>query len=194
MDKNMTIKIANRGLSRVGYSIPEMGINRQFTGKEVKEITFGELESLSFIPGGMALIKDYLIVRNSEALKELGIDVEPEYFYSEAEIKKILLYGSMDEFLDCLDFAPAGVLDMVKDMAVDLPLNDMAKREAILNKLNFNVTNAINIKNMKFDGEEDTTEAEQKPTGRRVQPAAAPAETGRRANVPQYKVVSTVTE
>lgn len=192
MDKNMTIKVVNRGMSRVGYSIPELGVVRQFTGKEAKEITFGELEALSFIPGGMPLITDYLIVRSEEALKELGITVEPEYFYSEAEIKKILLYGSMDEFLDCLDFAPAGVLDMLKDMAVDLPLNDMAKREAILNKLNFNVTNAINIKNTKFDGEEEEKSTEEKATGRRVKPAEAPAETGRRASVPQYKVVSTI--
>ena len=191
MDKNMTIKVVNRGMSRVGYSIPELGVVRQFTGKEAKEITFGELEALSFIPGGMPLITDYLIVRSEEALKELGVAVEPEYFYSEAEIKKILLYGSMDEFLDCLDFAPAGVLDMLKDMAVDLPLNDMAKREAILNKLNFNVTNAINIKNTKFDGEEEKS-TEEKATGRRVKPAGAPAETGRRTNVPQYKVVSTI--
>jgi len=54
--------------------------------------------------------------------------------------------GSLDEFLDCLDFAPEGVKDLIKNLAVDLPLNDVAKREAIFNKLGFNVDNAIRIK------------------------------------------------
>ena len=54
--------------------------------------------------------------------------------------------GSLDEFLDCLDFAPEGVKDLIKNLSVELPLNDVAKREAILNKLGFNVDNAIRIK------------------------------------------------
>jgi adenylate cyclase class IV len=43
---------------------------------------------------------------------------------------------------------------MIKSIAVELPLNDMAKREAILNKLGFDVTKAIEIKNTKYDGED----------------------------------------
>jgi hypothetical protein len=54
--------------------------------------------------------------------------------------------GSLDEFLDCLDFAPEGVIDLIKTLAVELPLNDVAKREAILNKTGFNVDNAIRIR------------------------------------------------
>ena len=53
--------------------------------------------------------------------------------------------GSMDEFLDCLDFAPDGVIDLVKNLAVTLKLNDYAKREAILEKTGFDVTKAIEI-------------------------------------------------
>jgi len=36
--------------------------------------------------------------------------------------------GSLDEFLDCLDFAPSVIIDMIKVLAVDLPLNDVSKR------------------------------------------------------------------
>ena len=72
--------------------------------------------------------------------------VEPEYDYTPTDIKNLLLNGSLDELLDCLDFAPEGVIEIVKDLAVELPLNDVAKREAILNKTGFNVTNAIEIK------------------------------------------------
>jgi len=36
--------------------------------------------------------------------------------------------GSLDEFLDCLDFAPEGVKDLIKTLSVELPLNDVSKR------------------------------------------------------------------
>ena len=65
---------------------------------------------------------------------------------SAEDIKKLLQEGTLDELLDCLDFAPEGVTDLVKVIAVELPLNDVAKRDAILEKLHFNVTNAIKIK------------------------------------------------
>lgn len=43
-------------------------------------------------------------------------------------------------------------------MAVELPLNDVAKRNAIQEKLGFDVTRAIEIKNTKYDGgDEDTS-------------------------------------
>jgi hypothetical protein len=72
--------------------------------------------------------------------------------------------GSLDEFLDCLDFAPEGVKDLIKNLSVELPLNDVAKREAIFNKLGFNVDNAIRIKR------ESSEPMEEKPvTRRRVQ-------------------------
>lgn len=55
-------------------------------------------------------------------------------------------------------------------MAVDLPLNDMAKREAIQEKLGFNVTKAIEIKDTKFDGGEEDTTNKTSSTHRRVAP------------------------
>ena len=56
-----------------------------------------------------------------------------------------MLTGSVDEFEDCLNFAPKGVLELIKQIAVTLPLNDVAKRDLILKKLDFNVANAIEL-------------------------------------------------
>jgi hypothetical protein len=191
MDKNTLIKIANRNSGRVGYQIPEIGVNRQFSPRETKEITFEELEKLSFIPGGTRMLKDYLVVRNEEALKAIGMEVEPEYFYSTDDIKRIMGVGSLDEFLDLLDFAPDGVLDEVKDLAVSMPLNDMSKRNAILEKLDFDVTKAIEVRNTKFDGgDEDTSSATQAPKRRVVTTAASTATTARRTEAPKYTVVN----
>ncbi len=148
MDKNTTINVLNRDNGAVVYSIPEMnGLTRVFHAGESKEVTFEELQKLSYIPGGMELLRDSLVIFNDEAVKELLGHVELEYSYTKDDIIKLMKYGSLDEFLDCLDFAPEGVKDLIKTFAVELPLNDVAKREAILDKLGFNVDNAIRIKN-----------------------------------------------
>lgn len=189
MDKNTLIKVTNRESGRVGYTVEELGVRRQFAPRETKEIRFEELEKLSFLQGGLALLRNYLIVRNEEAMKALGIEVEPEYYYTEEQIKNVLLNGTMDEFLDCLDFAPDGVIDSLKRMAVELPLNDVQKRDAILEKIGFNVTKAIEIKNTKYDGDSNNNQKDNAvPKRRAAVPTEPTAETVRRTP-PKYKVV-----
>ena len=115
------------------------------------------------------------------------MNIEPEYNMSVEDVKKLMLEGSLDAFLDCLDFAPSGVIDLVKDVAVEIELNDVKKRDAILNKTGFNVTNAINF------NKETTDETEKvKPVRRVGQPEenAATAPTGRRTAAPTYKIVT----
>lgn len=160
MNKEDLIKVTSRSVGSVGYTIPELNITRVFQPRETKELTFGEIEALSWVPGGIEILADHLLIRNEEALKSILPDVEPEYFYTEDEIKELLLTGSLDSFLDCLDFAPEGVLNIVKNLAVSLELNDIQKRNAILDKLDFDVTKAIEIKNTKFDdGSEEEDDA-----------------------------------
>ena len=81
-----------------------------------------------------------------------------------------MLTGSLDQFLDCLDFSPSVTKEIIKEMAVNLPLNDMEKRQAIQDKLNFNVTKAIEIKNTKLDGEEEKIDEDTSLKTRRVTP------------------------
>ena len=149
MERSTIIKVLNRDSGAVIYTIPEMnGLRRVFQAGETKEITFEELQKLSYIPGGMPILRDSLVIlNNKEAIRELLGQVEPEYEYSRDDVINLLKNGSMDEFLDCLDFAPEGVKDLVKTLAVELPVNDVSKRQAILEKLGFNVDNAIKIKN-----------------------------------------------
>lgn len=167
MNKSTLIKVLNRDSGAVVYKIPEMnGLKRVYQSGEIKEVTFEELEKLSYLPGGMPLLEDSLvIIDNEEAVKALLGQVEPEYSYSKEDIINLMKNGSLDEFLDCLDFAPEGVKDLIKTLSVELPLNDVAKREAIFNKLGFNVDNAVRIEKEATEDEE-----EKKPiTKRRVQ-------------------------
>ena len=178
MKKETPIRVLNRDNGAVVYSIPEMnGLRRVYQSGEIKEVTFEELQKLSYTPGGNVLLKDCLVILdNPQAIKELVGHVELEYSYTKDDIIKLMKEGSLDEFLDCLDFAPEGVLDLIKTLAVELPLNDVAKRQAIYNKLGYNVDNAIRIQ------KEAAAPAEEQPVvQRRVQKTQEkPATTSRR--------------
>ena len=186
IDKNTMIKVINKFNGTVGYDVPELGVHRNFYPKESKEISFEELERLSFMPGGEVILKEYLEIVDREAVRALlNTEPEPEYHYSEQDVLNLMLNGSLDQFLDCLDFAPEVIKEIIKTKAVELPLNDMAKRKAIQDKLNFDVTRAIEIKNTKYDGEtEENIETRAAISGRRAAPIktnnATAAPSGRR--------------
>ena len=188
VENNMTVKVTNRDNGSVGYSVPDLGVHRTFQPRESKEISAEELRKLSYLPGGDVIIKEYLIIHNEELLKELLGEVEPEYYYSEDEVKALLLSGSLEQLQDCLDFAPNGVIDLIKSLAVSLKIDNVSKRKAIQDKTGFNVTRAIEI-NEETDEE---TASKESTRGRRAAPITAKSEEAqqRRSAPPKYNVVS----
>lgn len=185
MEKDTLVKVANRGSGKVFYKLDELRVKRDFAPNEIKEVPFNELQVLQYSRGGQALLRENLIILDNEALDALIPDgVEPEYYYTEEDIKDMLLNGSLDEFLDMLDFAPKGVIDNVKKLAVIVKLNDVDKRKAILDKTGFDVSKAIMI------ADETSEEATDNTTRtRRVSKTETPEKT-RRVTTSKYKVTS----
>lgn len=187
MSKMCVVK--NRSASRVVYRIPEAGIRREFAPGESKNLEYDELQKLSYQPGGVALMANFLQIQDSGTIQDLGIRTEPEYNMSEKEVVKLLTTGSLDAFLDCLDFAPIGVVDLVKKYAVSLPLTDYEKRKALKDKTGFDVDGAL--KNIEAEKREDEKPAATT-TGRRTQPATEETSVtpGRRTTGSGYKVLN----
>ena len=167
MEDSKKVKVVNRkGNGTVCYTIPDMGnLQRVYQDGEQKIITYEELRKLSYVPGGDVILNDYLIIEDEQILKELNMTPEQEYFYTKEDIIQLMQEGSLDEFLDCLDFAPEGVLESIKTLSVELPLNDVAKRKAILEKMNFNVDNAV--RNKELIEQEETFDGSVKPVNQR---------------------------
>lgn len=151
------VLVKNRSAAMVFYKVPDMGIKREFLPNEVKDVTKEELVKLSYADGGQYIIDNFLQIltkdeEDKEFVEEILSDLQPEYNYSEEDIKKLCLEGSLDEFLDFLDFAPEGGLDLLKKVAVELPIKNIDKIDAIYDKLGFSVSKALeNLKNE--DGE-----------------------------------------
>lgn len=154
VEKNRIIEVTNRDSGRIGYTIPDLGnLQRAFAPGETKKIQFEELEKLSWVPGGKKILKDYLVIKDNEAISELLGEVEPEYYYDKDSIIELLTNGSLEQLQDTLELAPEGVIEILKQEAVNLPLNNVAMREEIKKATNFDVDRAIKVK--KESQEED---------------------------------------
>lgn len=189
MNKNTNYNVLNRSGSTVVYSVEDDNgrtIRRQFSPGESRSIPYWELEKLTYQPGGSNLIANYLLIKEEEVLDGLNIDAEVEYYMSKSEILELLTSGSLDAFLDALDFAPMGVIQLIKDLAVELPLNDVQKRQALKEKTGFDVDRAVaNVKADKSDDAEVTS------SKRRVQPVKSETPARRAETTSKYKIVST---
>lgn len=188
MEFNMQklMNVTNRSGGVVIYKIPEHNIRREFNLGETKQIPYEELVWLSFQPGGRVLMQNMLLIQDPNAVANLNIHAEPEYFMSEEDVINLLQNGTLDELLDALDFAPKGVIQIIKDQSVALPVYDMRKREAILKATGFDVTAAI--ENAKPEEGEEVIEAPT--TTRRVRREGTDAA----ASASKYKVVAPTKE
>ena len=187
---NKQYKVTNRSSSLVFYSIPEKHIHRKFMVGETKTIDYDELEALSFQPGGPSLIRNYLYIADAEVAAEFSGTIEPEYYLDKAGVEKLILTGTLDEFLDCLDFAPEGVIDLIKKLSVELPMSDANKARALKQKTGFDAF--VAIANDRASKEEDDEDKELQVAKERRVKAETPATTGRRAAATEskYKVIS----
>ena len=104
---------------------------------------------------------------------------------SERDVANIIVNGSLDEFLDMLDFAPDGVMDLIKRMAISLPLNDYNKREALKKKTGLDVEAAL--RNIRAEKEDEKPSIDDSGVPQRRVKKEEPA--GRRTT-PKYNVVN----
>lgn len=173
---NETVKVLNRFLGQTTYVIPELHIRRTFQRGAEQEVPFKELQYLKYQAGGEEMLRNILMIEDEEALEKLVGDVEPEYHYTESDVENLLLNGSLEQLEDALDFAPLGVIELIKEKAVSLKLSDINKRDAIAKKTEFNVTKAINNIELEKKAEQeevsDTTNKKENLSGRRTQPMA----------------------
>lgn len=192
---DILVKVTNRDNGVVGYQIPDMNINRNFAPKETKQVPLSELKALQFVPGGEFTLRNLLIVNDMDALSALNMaDVEPEYHYTEDDVRTLLHQGSLDQLEDALNFAPEGVINLIKDIAVKEEVADVRKRDLIYKKTGFNVNNAINVNHIMEAESVEEVEAAPK---RKAAPINAAAETvgdkvvRKAGTLPKYNVVVT---
>ena len=193
------VTVKNRDNGYTSYILPN-GVKRQFTIGQTRKIDLDELKELKDCDGGEYILKNYLIINDKSALDYLDLNPEPEYFYTEVEIKKLLAEGSLDQLDDALTFAPAGVIDLIKDIAIKSELPDMRKRKLIFEKTGFSVDNAIKVNEILADDGEKAAEPAEAPkrkaatiettsSGRKAAPIATETTTTEATPKKKYNVI-----
>lgn len=187
------INVRNRNNGTTGYTLADGAKEtRLWAENEVKKITFAELKRVSYLPGGAELLRDYLVIEDPAAIEALnvGIDIQeqPEYLYTENEIRDLLFNGSLDELKDFLDFSPDGGIEIAKQIAVNEELPDMRKRKIISEATGFNINTAIEINDMMKDNNiaEDAAPKKQRRVAKETEAAPTINKPARRTN---YKIV-----
>lgn len=193
MDLTKKVKVWNRSNSGVSYTIPELRISRRFEPAGLRGdmvmIPLGELQSLSYEPGGKLLLDSYLLIKEQEVCDFLGLQVEPEYFYGVDQVKYLLKEGSVEQLKDCLEFAPSGVLELIKQYAVQEEIDSHEKRTLIGNTLKISIDSMIRNNKLSKTEDGDNGAAEFEQTRRRTKPIEVPKETPAPA-APKYNRVN----
>ena len=187
------INVRNRNNGTTGYTLADGAKEtRLWAENEVKKITFAELKRVSYLPGGAELLRDYLVIEDPAAIEALnvGIDIQeqPEYLYTENEIRDLLFNGSLDELKDFLDFSPDGGIEIAKQIAVNEELPDMRKRKIISEATGFNINTAIEINDMMKDNDVAEEAAPKKQRRVAKETEATPEKPTRRTTT--YKIVN----
>lgn len=169
-------KVSNKSAGKVVYSVPELGVRREFSVNETKTLPLNELQALSMRPGGRELLYNYLYVHDVKAIENIMNDeIAPEYFLTKEQIPSWMTSCSLDEFKDALDFAPEGTKDLIKHFATTMPLTDMNKCEAIKEQLGYDVSKAL--EHDKESKEKDAPATTKTPSRRTTSSIKVPTET-----------------
>ena len=173
------VTVKNRNNGYTGYTLPN-GVKKQFTIGQTRNIDINELKELRDCDGGEYILKNYLIIDDKTALDFLDLHPEPEYFYTENEIKELLTTGSLEQLEDALNFAPQGVIDIIKDMGVKIELPDTRKRKMIFEKTGFSIDNAIMVNEILSENNNSSDNTNTDKPQRKAE-AIQPKATGRKA-------------
>ena len=160
------------GDTDTGYILSTSGRSRRLVQGVTMKVKASELRELYFQPGGAVLIQNYIHVGNKQLALELGVpedSYDHEYSWTAADVAKCLTEYNIDVLLDALDYAPYGIVDFLKDKAIELEIPDNSKIQAITKKTGVDIAAAIRNKHAYDNPDSDSNVSA--PSGRRAEKA-----------------------
>lgn len=138
------ITIENMVGHDISYTITSLGVHRKIMPGISIRVKAQELRALYAEPGGEVMLRNYLRVCDKQMQQEFGIpESQIEYNWTTADIDDVLLNKPEEYLLDALDFAPDGIIEQIKQRAIELELPDNNKRKDIMNRTGVNITKNI---------------------------------------------------
>lgn len=169
VDDNDLIKVENLSDLQVGYVLASSKVTRRFMPHVYMSISARELRELSYQRGGLYLLQNYLRIYNKDLAAEFGVSKDSfdhEYNWTSDDIDACLKSSDINKLLDALDFAPQGIVDTIKQRAIDMEIPDKRKLEAIGKRTNCDMESIIRNKHA-YDNADSESEEEKTPKRRR---------------------------
>lgn len=166
---DLEVKVWSTSVGTVGYGLDDPRVNRSWQPGELKIISFHELYQLSNTPGGMAILLNYLQIRDQKVREALQLPLEPEYLYTEEDAQKLARTGSEDQILDALEFGPVGLASMIRHYAI-VETTDINRMKFFNNLFSMNIESIRD--NMK---DESVDQSAPKAAGQRRVKAESPS-------------------
>lgn len=156
------VRVENLSDMQCGYVLVSSGVIRRFMPHVSMNIPARELRELSYQRGGLYLLQNYLRVHNKALAEEFGVSEDSydhEYNWTSADIDRCLDDTDINPLLDALDFAPEGVVDTLKQRAIEREITDKRKLEAIGKRTNSDLEAMIRNKHA-YDNADEGKEEE----------------------------------
>lgn len=188
VNKEKRVKVINRTGGSLAYKIDTLRVTRYWSRPgDYLNISIAELSELRTVRGGNTILRDCVVIEDEEALSVLfpDEDLQPEYKYGIKEVEFLLYEGGTAQLLDALDFAPTGVLDLIKLKSIRKLPNETAKIEAINKKFNIDINKVHELNEEKLIPKEEI-KPEQR---RRTAPVIETEEPKKESSLPKYKVI-----
>lgn len=109
------------------------------------DLTLEEIKNILNTPGGRDILENKVIIEDADLVKDLGLDVEPEYYYTENDVENLLANGTVAQLKDTIDFAPEGTISLIVETATKMKLGDRNKLQVIKEMTGANVEQMITI-------------------------------------------------
>ena len=145
---NEKIAVQSKSNGSVSLTDPRTRIGRTWSHPDqIIYLTKEEIEMMASVPGGMYIFKNYLTIKDRAFAEELFKEtLEPEYFYDKKTVKALLEQGTSDQLADALSFGGPGVVELIKDTAIEMNLYNRDKRKLISDAAGVDLDFIINAK------------------------------------------------
>ena len=141
----VSVSLLNSGIKYIWNSI-----------NDKQELNIEQLKQILNTPGGREILENKVTIQDKEAIEELGLNVEPEYYYSERDVEDLLKDGSLEQLQDAIEFAPEGTVSLIIETATKIKLEDRNKIKTIKDMTGADVASMIDISADSLKEEKET--------------------------------------
>lgn len=146
MEKRKMVEVVSIGRGMVGYTAEGTGARRKWYKSGVsKQIPMEELIMLMNSQGGEVLLTRYLLIKDNEVRRILGLPLDKEKIMDKTDMIDVL-NGSIEDLKETVKKMYPESVEVLADLAIELEIDHMGKINFLKEKTGIDVYRQIQEK------------------------------------------------